>query len=1123
MIEEIKSALNLSNIVISNSGIGEQGYLLSKINSPIFFVASNEENAYKISEQLNALGKKNVLIDSFDSRYSFSKFQSKDNLYKTINALMQILNDKVDVIVTTLDGFFLQTMNKKDFELSILHFKKGECYNLSELSKNLVQSGYKRVDAIEQIGDFSLRGDLLDVYPSNSEYPIRINFFDDEVETIIHFDNINLTKIKDLDEVSIAPNSLFCLTDTDKKVIEKNMSELVSIYQDNSIYEYLNLNSIPYEFFKVLNFQTASLIDYLESPILVFQNPLNLISRLEKTKEEIYKHIDIRFKNTELKNKLINLENKDFDNLENYFNLNKNNKKIKNNCIFIDNTASFNKKLPVFDIKSKNINNYLKNIELIKTDFSTKELKEKTIKLCLNNEDSLKSVKEVLFNLNVPFSTDENKKGFVLTSLKIPYNICSDLEDVWYIGSTNFAHKKEFKIRKGNKIKFLPKAGEYVVHEVHGIGLCEGVVTLKVMGAEKDFFKIIYAKNSVLYVPTENTDSLSLYMGGTDIKLNKLGGKEFALTKYKTQKSIEDMAKELLELYAERSQAKGFKYSKDNYLMTEFEHDFIYSETADQLQAIEDVKRDMESGKVMDRLICGDVGYGKTEVAMRACFKTFLDGKQVAVLAPTTILSLQHYLSFSKRMESFGVRVEMLNRFKTTKEKAEIISKLKNGEIDVICGTHSLLSDGVAFKDLGLLILDEEQRFGVKAKEKLKTNKLDVNVLTMSATPIPRTLNMAMLTLRDISIINTPPKNRLPVKTQVLAFDYDICAQAVAKEVNRGGQVLIVYNNIEKIYAFTSKLKNILSDEKFNFDVAHGKMTKVELENAVKRLYDQKTNVFVSTTLIENGVDLPRANTLIVLESQNLGLSEMYQLRGRVGRNTEQAYAYFTYPKNRTLTIEASDRLEAIAENTDLGSGFKIAMRDLQLRGAGELLGKVQHGNMIKVGYDLYVQLLEDCIKRLKGEKVAVKREVKIDIAISARIPTNFVVNEMEKLQIYSKISSIEDKESQRELIDKLKESYGTLPKEIIQLTNVALIKAYSEKVGVKQIIINKDRYSIIFYEENFDVKKILNLMPKFYKFSIIKAQMPTISLKPNEFSPITAQGYFLEFLTSLVNSSINS
>lgn len=1101
-IEEFLSAVGKENITITGAGVGEQAYLLSKINAPIFFLASSVGNAYKISEQLKSLNVDNILLDSFDNEFVFSKFQSKDNVYKLINALMDLIDNKVRVVVSTLQGSKIKFTSPKNFKKSIIDLQLNNNYDLEQLVSSFVNIGYKRVESIEQCGEFSIRGDILDIFACNHEYPIRVNFFDDEIESIIYFDNINLTKIKTLDSVKVAPNKIVLLNKEEKYLVEQNLKNLVSEYQENVFYE-LDVNNIPNELLGLLGVGEYVLTDYINSPIVVYQNYLTLKTQDEIYQKEIKEKINLKFKN----NKLI----------ENIKNTIKNIDLSKNKHILIENGDILNKNNNIFNFNSKQLNNYLNNLQLLKTDFSKEELKEKTIKLCLKNEFTVNSIKNVLFNNNIAFSTNPNAKGFVLTDLKLPYNICLKDEDVWYIGSSNFAHKKEIKKSSNNKIKFLPKSGEYVVHEIHGIGLCEGVVTLKVMGADKDFFKIAYSKGDILYVPTENTDHLSLYMGAGDIKLNKLGGKEFAITKQRTEKAVEEMAKDLLELYAKRAQSKGFKYSEDNYLMTEFENSFEYQETPDQAMAIEDIKRDMTSGKVMDRLICGDVGYGKTEVAMRAIFKTFLDGKQTALLAPTTVLSLQHFMTMNKRFNEFGVRVEMLNRFKTAKEKQEIISRLKSGEIDVVCGTHSLLAEGIDFKDLGLLVLDEEQRFGVKAKEKLKNLKNNVNVITMSATPIPRTLNMAMLTLRDISIINTPPKNRLPVKTYVTPFDMDSCAQAVKKEIERNGQVLIVYNDIDKIYTFASNLMNAINDERCKFDVAHGKMNKIELENAIKRLYDKKTNVFVSTTLIENGIDLPKANTLIVLDSQNLGLSQLYQLRGRVGRSDEQAYAYFTYPKSRTITIEASERLQALAENTDLGSGFKIAMRDLQLRGAGELLGKEQHGHMIKVGYDMYVRLLEEATRRLKGENIQVVKDVKIDIAISAKVPNDFVADETEKLRIYSKISNISSLESQKEIVEQLKESYGKLPKEVIQLTNVALIKALALKLGIKHVVINKNNYSIVYYKETFEVEKILKLLSKFNKISLLKAELPTIRLKIDEFSPVTAQGYLIEFLNAQI------
>ena len=724
------------------------------------------------------------------------------------------------------------------------------------------------------------------------------------------------------------------------------------------------------------------------------------------------------------------------------------------------------------------------------------------------------SIKKIFTDTNVNFSENKNSKGIILTTLNIPYNICFDDEEKFYIGSTNFAHKKEIKQDKKTTIKYLPKAGEYVVHSTHGIGRCEGIVNIKTSGIEKEFFKIIYRGGDCLYVPYENADCLSLYVASNATNLNKLGGKEFATQKLKAQQSIEDMSQELLELYAKRKSVKGFKYPEDDYLFTEFENSFEHTETNDQLQAIQDIKNDMINGKVMDRLICGDVGFGKTEVAMRAMFKAVMAGKQVAILAPTTILSLQHFMTAKNRTKDFGINVEMLNRFVSSKEQKQILEDLKDGKVNVICGTHRLLSKDVKFNDLGLLILDEEQRFGVKAKEHIKEIKNNVNVLTLSATPIPRTLSMSLMSIRDISIINTPPVNRLPVKTYVMGYNEDIVLQAINEEINRGGQVLIVYNNIEQIYKLSNRLQEKLNNKNAKFDVAHGQMSEVALENAIKRLYDRETNVFVSTTLIENGVDLPKANTLIVIDSDKLGLSQMYQLRGRVGRNQEQAYAYFTYDKEKFLTEESTARLQAIAENTELGSGFKIAMRDLQIRGAGELLGKTQHGHMIKIGFDMYSKLLNETLRKLKGEKVEIEREIKIDIALPSKIPYTFVADEAERLKIIAKISNISSKEHARSILNELLNEYGKLPPEIHHLTNVALMKTMALKQNVKQITITKNRMAITYYND-IDIHALMKKVARFNYFKFENGTIPTIWIDSNNFSLLGAVNYFIEYLNS--------
>ena len=765
------------------------------------------------------------------------------------------------------------------------------------------------------------------------------------------------------------------------------------------------------------------------------------------------------------------------------------------------------------DFKTINFPSFLYNLPTMQIELN--KFKTKQIYLCLSSMETYASIKKIFSDTNVPFGENKNATGLILTTLSIPYNICFEDEDKLYIGSTNFAHKKEIKTEKKQTIKYLPKAGEYVVHSTHGIGKCEGIITLKTSGVEKEFFKIIYRGGDTLYVPYENADCLSLYMSNrVATNLNKLGGKEFATQKLKAQKSIEDMSGELLTLYAKRKSAKGFKYPEDDYLFTEFEQSFNHTETNDQLQAIQDVKNDMISGKVMDRLICGDVGFGKTEVAMRAMFKAVMAGKQVAILAPTTILSLQHCMTATNRTKDFGINVKMLNRFVSSKEQKQILEDLQSGKVNVICGTHRLLSKDVKFNDLGLLILDEEQRFGVKAKEQIKEIKNNVNVLTLSATPIPRTLSMSLMSIRDISIINTPPVNRLPVKTYVLGYNEDLVLNAINDEINRGGQVLIVYNNVEQIYKLSNHLNSQLNNSKAIFDVAHGQMSEDALENAIKRLYDRKTNVFVSTTLIENGVDLPKANTLIVIDSDKLGLSQMYQLRGRVGRNQEQAYAYFTYNKDKFLTEESTARLQAIAENTELGSGFKIAMRDLQIRGAGELLGKTQHGHMIKIGYDMYSKLLNETLRRMKGEKVETEREIKIDIAVPSKIPYSFVADEAERLKIIAKISNITSKESARSVLNGLLAEYGKIPQEIYHLTNIALIKTMGIKQKVKLITITKNRMAISFYDD-VEIKELMKKTQRFVYFKFENTKTPTILLDSNNFSLQGAINYFIEFLNA--------
>lgn len=1104
------------NLVFKGLGIGEIVSILNLCKKPIFFVAPDVEFAQKIYEQCLSMNKKTIFLNNFDLPFMTSTFESQQNKLSLLKALFEICTQKIDIIVTTSESFFVKVCSKNEFESNILHLKTNQTYDLLSFVKKLSFLGFKRVESVQNMGDFAVRGDIIDVFAPNFDSPLRINFFDDLIEKMYLFDEVNGTKISELESVDICPNKLVFFDNQQASAIENDLQKIISTYNEPNLQTLVSRlqleNDIGYEFLNVVSNKGEMLYNFLEEVSFCLVNSL----QIENAYLSIQNNITKRIQNLFVNEKLQQLQAKNYETkLSEIVGL-------KRHLIF-DNTQNYQNYSfdEVLEIKRIAFSDFLYKIELLLAE--TNKYLNKKIVLCLDNDDTLISIKNIFNKMQTKYFVydektkieDINKTGLILTTFHIPYNIAFLDDDIIFIGSVNFAHKKKAKKQKTLLTKYLPKAGEYVVHNVHGIGICEGVERIVVMGVEKDFFKIRYRNDDVLYVPIENTDCLSLYLSDSGaVHLNRLGGREFATIKKKAQEAIDDMAKDLLMLYSERNNAKGFVYSPDDYLMAEFEQSFPYVETPDQLQAIIDVKNDMTSPKIMDRLICGDVGYGKTEVALRAMFKAVLDGKQVAFMAPTTILSLQHFMSVVERCKNFEIRVEMLNRFKSSKQQKQIVEDLKNGKVNVVCGTHRLLSKDIGFKSLGLLILDEEQRFGVGAKEKIKQLKNNVDVLTMSATPIPRTLNMALLSLRDISIINTPPQDRLPVKTYVLSYNDNIIVQAIKEEVARGGQVLIVYNDIDKIYHLKNTLKNLVNDEKVVFDVAHGQMDKTILEDAIKRLYDKETQVFVSTTLIENGIDLPKANTLIVMNSHKLGLAQMYQLRGRVGRSILQAYAYFTYPKENILTEDATKRLEILAENTELGSGFKIAMRDLQLRGAGELLGRFQHGHMVKIGYDMYVKLLNDATSKLRGEKVEVQKDIKIDISLSANIPMNYISDETERLKVYSKISNISDQESQKKVINFVKETYGEkIPQPVVQLCIVSLIKALGVRQNIKSITITQSNMNVVYYSQNFDVNELLQKLGKYDKFSIKNAQMPTIYLNEKNFTIANAQTYILNYL----------
>ncbi len=703
--------------------------------------------------------------------------------------------------------------------------------------------------------------------------------------------------------------------------------------------------------------------------------------------------------------------------------------------------------------------NYLTDFMALKYDVENYIRMNQTVILFAGSDKGKEKIFE-FFRDNGVLYHDYEKEPYIegkvyVSSLNFPYSFSFIKENIVGIGSDSLFRQQTSAFSKGkHSVFYLPKLGDYVVHVFHGIGKCIKIERMKIGDYEKDYFVIEYKNGGILYLPSEEANSISAYIGSEETpKLSSLGGAEFARLKARVKDSLKEMAFSLTEMYKEREKAVGFKFKRDEYLEKQFDDSFGFQLTIDQSKAISDINHDMESHKVMDRLVCGDVGFGKTEVALRACFKAVYNGKQVCLLCPTTILSQQHYINSKERLEPFGVRVEVLNRFKTPAQTKDILKKLANGEIDMLIGTHRLLGKDVVFKDLGLLVLDEEQRFGVEHKEKIKNAKRDIDVLSLSATPIPRTLNMSLTGIRDISIIETPPRDRLPIQTYVVENSDQLIKDVLCREIARSGQAFVIYNRVESIDEFALYIKKLIPQAQVG--VAHGQMQERVLEDVINKLYQGEFNVFISTTLIENGIDLPTANSMIVIDADRLGLGQLYQIRGRIGRSDKLSYAYLTFDKNKILSVDAYKRLSAIKEFSTLGSGFKIAMRDLEIRGAGNIFGKEQHGHIAKVGYDMFVKLLEEATAELKGNAKQEEKEIKMEVAVDAYIGENYVSSSEERIALYTKISQLSSAEARDELLKSLDDAYGAVPSEVRNLCNIALLKNMAVGYEVTRIRIN--------------------------------------------------------------------
>lgn len=984
-------------------------------------------------------------------------------------ALCRLACGDADIAVVCADALMQRFPRAEVVRAFTLTLEKSGTLTPQEAADRLAAAGYSRRDMISEEGEFALRGDILDIYSSDGT-AVRVNFFDDLIENIKTIDLSSMLSVDELERVTVPPASDVLFTAEDAARVSSALAAKGGNAVASSLCDRVREGALPAEFAWAAVFSednSAFLFDCFGAPAegeapptVIFDEPKIISEKLTVLEKEfrgrlaplaeageiLPEHSAALFSSNEVRRRIMLARKAAFSALSLGNPLFEPTKIIKPKC----------RPVTKYYLAPDSIGQDLRNFIL--NGFRTL--------ICTGSAERAKGVRDSLFEQEVyaEISADGNGGASVLvTPLRIETGFVYPAEKVAVIGVSECVGKRRGEDVSAPKTQFIaPKAGDYVVHRVHGVGLCEGTTIMKVGEFEKEYVVLRYRDGDVLYVATDQTDNLQKFVGEEHPRLNKIGGKEFAREKEKVRKSVRKLAVNLLKLYAEREKRKGRVYSPDTVWQKEFEDAFEYEETADQLKAIEAVKQDMEQGRIMDRLLVGDVGFGKTEVAFRAMFKTVLDGKQAVLVAPTTILARQHHENLVKRLEPFGIECALLTRLQTPAENAETARRLADGTLHMVIATHKVLSKDIEFKDLGLLVLDEEQRFGVEHKELLKERNPLVNVLTLSATPIPRTLNMALSGVRDISLLETAPRGRLPVQTYVTPYSDALVADAVTRECARGGQTLILLNDIQGLEPFAAKLRGMLPPET-GIITAHGQMAGGELEKRIAAFYEKKYDVLVATTIIENGIDLPDANTLVVVDSGRFGLSQLYQLRGRVGRRGVLAHAYFTVPDNGALTADAEKRLRALMENTEIGSGFRVALSDLSIRGAGNLLGAEQHGHIERVGYEMYIELLNEAVEEMRtGRRPEEAREVEMKVDVPAYIREGYVSGR-DKLRIYKRIAKVATPAERDELVAELAEVYGAPDAALVNLIDVALLKNLSRGFGVSRVIINRNGAGVNF------------------------------------------------------------
>ena len=999
-------------------------YIYKLSGKNVLFITSTEQSALKYSADLERL---------FDLDLSTIPYQNISPYEAVAGSLydyekqIKTLLDKPNIVLAPVKVLLEKFPSGHFFADNSFSLKVGENISQQELLQKLIKLGYRRSTMVSDIGEFSIRGDIADIY-TLEENPVRIEFWGDEIVDIRFFNNETQKSVEKIQETSINPLYKFILPEKPPKDFPENLREQI---ENEGYFEGINVYQ------SYFNEELVSIFDYFKDYIIIIDEYAEVSAK--------YGQIDDNFINSyneALKNQLIS----PLKQLNHFTFAEITNEIAGFQKIYLNNFLS-DENNEVIDIDARNIQIFDANM-----DEAAKFIQEhKDFQITIAT-DFQERVREVFSEYGL----------FDLTYIKNITSQGTELRDgkILLLTDRELFNKRQKEIPTNRKRHYKEKAeyienindiqeGEYVVHSIHGVGIYKGLTKQEFDGQLKDYLTIEYANKDKLHIPAEQINMLCRYRGSGQIKpkLSRMGGSDWENTKTRVKKEVETIAYDLLRLYARRKMQTGIEFAPDSPLQMEMEDSFEYIETPDQLKAINQIKSDMESPNPMDRLVCGDVGFGKTEVAMRAMFKAVTSLKQVAVIVPTTVLALQHYQTVSERFKPFGIDVELLCRFRSTKERKETLENISNGKCDVVIATHSLLQDNVIFKDLGLLVIDEEHRFGVRHKEKLKEFRENIDIISMSATPIPRTLYMSLSGIKDISVINTPPQNRLPIKTFVGEYNEQTVKNAIVNELDRDGQVFYLYNRVETIEEFKLELQKLVPQARIS--IGHGQLSEKQLEDVIIGFDNHKSDILLCTTIIENGLDIPNANTMIIHEADKLGLAQLYQLRGRVGRSEKQAYCYCFYKKNKELSEEATERLKAIKEFTTLGSGYRIAMRDVEIRGVGNILGTKQHGHMINVGFDTYCQLLEETVNELRGEKVKANKPTIVDINVTAFIPDEWVGSTEQKMIEYKRLSDVKNETELNSIVTEWKDRFSRIPDEVENLIKLIKIRLAATECGI--------------------------------------------------------------------------